>query len=280
MAVEDDADALKRWLTAQPGGKAGNKAARLATNLGATAYWEARNLLVQQGAAIRGLGKGGSIRLCPLAPSPAAAPAPAPAPAPAALAAVPAPVSSGVSRGTAEPPGDEAGWYPSLLRILANDWIEERGFDDAVVEETARQGRRLTGGRWTRPDITAAALQRAPCAPFDHFEVWTFEVKRIHDLDITAVYEAAAHARAATHAVVLVCCDKQPTALQEELLFTLAEEARRQGVGLYVVCWNDPFDEWDYRVEPVASAASMADLNQFVRTQLADWNRVADWFPR
>src|ERR1035441_4896420 len=71
-----------------------------------------------------------------------------------------------------------------------------------VVEVTARQGRRETGGTWTRPDIVAAALRVFPHVPGKFFDLITFEVKPFDGIDVTAVFEALSHRRAATQAYV------------------------------------------------------------------------------
>lgn len=246
---EENADQFVKWLEAQPGKKAGNKKARYALNLDEQTYWRARKVVLDRGDAIRGTGKGGSTQL--LANSVQSA-----------SVMTPIPVVTGA-------PSNEDGWYTPLHNVLQADWRAERGFDEMVIEITARQGRRNTGGKWTRPDISVVALRRLKFVPDDEFEVWTFEVKRGADVDVTTVYEAVAHARAATHAVVLACYDSKPSLEDELILEQVKREATRHGVGLIVVEWSSmTFDEWDLRVEPIAQPAGMRALNEFITRQL------------
>jgi hypothetical protein len=51
---------------------------------------------------------------------------------------------------------------------------------------------------WTKPDITAVSVRTFQHLPGKYVDVWTFEVKPVEALDVTAVFEAASHASRAT----------------------------------------------------------------------------------
>lgn len=57
------ADAIAAWLETRPGRRAGNLAIRRALRLGSPPYLAARALLLASGRAVRGRGRGGSLRL-------------------------------------------------------------------------------------------------------------------------------------------------------------------------------------------------------------------------
>ena len=76
--------------------------------------------------------------------------------------------------------------------------------DDFVLEITAKQGRRDTGGTWSRLDIVIVSVVTLPFVLGKHLDVTTFEIKPHTQLDVTSVYEALAHLRAATRAYVFL----------------------------------------------------------------------------
>ena len=49
----------------------------------------------------------------------------------------------------------EADLYPPIRETLGTFWAKERQIDPLAVEITAVQGRKATGGRWTRPDLVS-----------------------------------------------------------------------------------------------------------------------------
>jgi hypothetical protein len=93
--------------------------------------------------------------------------------------------------------------YPHIRTALETFWAKERQIEPLAVEVTAAQGRKATGGRWTRPDIISVAVRTYRYLPGKYMEVVTFEVKPSDAISVTAVYEALAHLRSATHAYVI-----------------------------------------------------------------------------
>ena len=97
----------------------------------------------------------------------------------------------------------EADLYPDIQATLETFWARERQIEPLAVEITAAQGRKATGGRWTRPDLISVAVRTYRYLPGKYMEVVTFEVKPSDAVTVTAVYEALAHLRSATHAYVI-----------------------------------------------------------------------------
>src|ERR1044072_1149451 len=93
--------------------------------------------------------------------------------------------------------------YDPVAKVLKDRWVKDNRFRASVVEVTAKQGKRDTGGKWCRPGVAVVAITSYVDVPGKHLDVATFEVKGNDFVDVTAVYEALAHRRAATPAYVI-----------------------------------------------------------------------------
>jgi hypothetical protein len=85
-------------------------------------------------------------------------------------------------------PQNERDLYPPMADVIRKRWAQDYRLDSLLVEVTAAQGGKQTGGKWTRPDITAAAYRTFPYVPGRHFDLITFEIKHFEGLDVTVVY--------------------------------------------------------------------------------------------
>lgn len=210
-------------------------------------YWRVRNSLIDQNLLSVARGRGGLVcRVLPQQPSPGTPPVAAPP--------VPAPVR-------------EEDLYQPAATVLNSEWAREKRLERWIVHTTARQGRRDTGGKWSRPDLVVVTQSVYPYVPGRHFDVITFEVKPSDGLDVTAVYEALSHLRAATKAYVLL---HVPDAEAERLAGVLSEicsEAKKHGIG--VITFNQPgdFSGWEEMVEPLRQEPDPRRLNDFLATQ-------------
>lgn len=212
-------------------------------------FWNARELLVEGGRALRGRGRGGSTARVPDV----------------VVVGDSLDDSSGDQVATREP---EEVLYEPLKAVLFGDWQSEKGYDYLAVEDVSRAGRRLTGGKWTRPDLAAVEVQVFTYLPVKTLSVHTFEVKPSDMIDVTAVYEALAHRRAATHSYVLLHVpDDQRTPVALDAVIT---EARRHGIGVIVFADPANYETWDERVVADRVEPDPAALDDFVRKQLPE----------
>lgn len=216
-------------------------------------YWEIRDRLIDDGLIERWRGRGGSVRRVGGPPQATTAP-------PTAEGTVPPP--------EVRVPEDEL--YGPMAVVIGSDWAKDKRYEDFHVEITARQGRRETGGKWTRPDIVLVTYSSFLFVPGKHLDITTFEVKPHDALDITAVYEALAHLRFGTRAYVLIFVPAGELAEAEDLLDSVYAEARRHGVGLVVA--SDPADygQWDERVEASRHELDPNQANEFLSKQLSE----------
>ncbi|GAB2967514.1 hypothetical protein [Frigoribacterium salinisoli] len=212
-------------------------------------FWNARELLVEGGRAVRGRGRGGSTARVPDSVVVGDSPDD----------------SSGNQVATRQP---EEILYGPLRAVLFGDWQSEKGYDYLAVEDVSRAGRRLTGGKWTRPDLAAVEVQVFTYLPVKTLSVHTFEVKPSDMIDVTAVYEALAHRRAATHSYVLlhVPDDQRPPAALDAVI----TEARRHGIGVIVFADPANYETWDERVVADRVEPDPAALDDFIRKQLPE----------
>lgn len=233
-------------------------------------YWSIRNRLIGNGVLEKGRGRGGSVRRAESheigTPEIHADP----------LTASMAPATSpGMIRRV---PEDEL--YEPMSKAIHERWAKEAGFDAYFVEVIAKQGRRETGGKWSRPDILVAAMTTYPWVPGKYLDVITFEVKPADFIDITAVYEAVAHYRAAHRAYVLLHVPDWIAAGTEDILSEICEEAKRQGIGVIVA--DDPADgtTWDERIEAVRHEPEPKRLNDFLAKQAGSLikDKIIRWF--
>lgn len=234
-------------------------------------YWSVRDDLVNEGILEVGRGKGGSVRL--IGPSLTDSQA---------ATFTSAALALGGNAARQEPIGrwsageGEEALYPIIIKVIRESWLKDKRYGEdgkAIIETTARAGRKDTGGRWTRPDITVVSLSTLLYMPGKQLDVTTFEVKASNAIDVTAVYEALAHRRAATRSYVWM---HVPDSLQDELkevLEAIAAEAKRYGVGVIVASVPSEYETWDEIVEAERVDADYHKLNDFVAVQFGQTSR-------
>jgi len=249
----------------EKGGHAGNVTLQRELGWNEEIYWAIRDRLVDSGLLEIGRGRGGSVSLV-AQPTSSIAPEPI---------AVSSSVSS-ISRVS------EAELYKPVAEVLRRQWARDLRFRSHVVEVTARQGRRETGGTWTRPDIVTAALRVFPHVPGKFFDLITFEVKPLDGIDVTAVFEALSHRRAATQAYVWLHVPAGAESSEEltSLLKRIEEEASRHGVGMIVGANPSDYSSWDLRLRASRFEPDPESLNEFIAQQLSGLARdeLAQWF--
>ena len=136
------------------------------------------------------------------------------------------------------------------------------------MEITAQQGSKPTG-KWARPDITVASSRTFPYVPGRHFDVITFEVKPQDQVNVTAVYEALAHLRAATRSYVLLHVPHSAKSLLELVIAETCNEAKQHGIGVIIAEKPDDYGTWDEQVEAVRREPDPARLNDFLAQQVS-----------
>lgn len=139
----------------------------------------------------------------------------------------------------------EESLYPALLSNLKAHWLT--GYAHAWMVNTARLGRRPTGGRWTRPDLLGVTIDSFKLIPMVSWDVYSFEVKKPGDCTVIGLHEALAHARFATMPYAIFVTQGRHSAEESA---AWRKEADRLNVGLIVVADVERYDTWEFISDP------------------------------
>lgn len=224
-------------------------------------YWPVRDSLIDKGLLTRGKGQGGSIRLVLQIEV-------------AEMVTVTAPTDT--TSGVEEPVVVDAvlvredALYEPLSRVIEGAWAKEHRFNLSSVTVTARQGKRATGGKWSRPDIVAVEVRTLIYYPTKVLRITTFEVKPADAVDVQSVYEALAHRRAATHAYIMLHVPSAEAGAVQATLDEILAVARTHGVGVITFSDPDNFDTWQELEEAHRFDTDPERLDNFIATQLPE----------
>lgn len=229
-------------------------------------YWNVRNRLVDRGDLELGRGKGGSVRRAATIEN-------------VAELSIREAVVDLVDE-TEVQLQRELDLYSAMAKVIEESWVKASGFDSAIVQITAQQGRRLTGGKWSRPDIAAVSLSTYPYIPGRHFDVFTFEIKTADSIDITCIYEALSHRRSATRSYVLLHVPAERAKDLDPVLLDVYAEGKKHGIGVITAGRPDDYGTWDQVVDPVRAEPDPRRLNDFLAVQFtgAQREQIVKWF--
>ncbi|MEZ4449992.1 MAG: hypothetical protein R3B09_10980 [Nannocystaceae bacterium] len=260
--LTEDEEALLEKVP-EDGSSIGNSKLRRLLHWDEDDYWEVRDSLVEKGYLAVGFGRGGSVyRLFEEEEEEEE--------------------EDDVDDDIEEVVDSEADYdgeeslYTPIAELLERNWQQLfPGFPTPAkhwVDSSPRQGRRQTGGRWTRPDLSAVTLNKYRYVPGPHIDVFTFEVKPRSQFNVLGLYEALGHSRRANFAYVLYHVrpegklnPQQRTNLERQLE-EIKREAARLRVG--VATFEDPAvaDTWTVHVLPGRHAPEARLLNEFIET--------------
>lgn len=227
-------------------------------------YWDVRNQLILDGLLEKGRGRGGSVYKIPLEPTPLKK-------GKSDFLAMLA--TSTFANHLAE---GEANLYAPFRKMLAEYWTKDIGLKDGqwIVEETANQGGKQTGGKWTRPDITLVAIRDYEFIPTKTIEITTFEIKPTNYNDIKGVYETASHNRFANYsylAIKLTESDEKSLKDEKDIkLERLRQESKRFGIGLIVFSDSETVE---VVVDPIRNNPDPDIMDEFLRVQISKPNQ-------
>ena len=251
---EDHSADRARLLALVPadGSTVGNTALIRQLGWATNRYWYARDSLLEAGVIIRAKGRGGAVRRAH--PDEAAAP----------TVSAEAEFIGEVALAYVH----EADLYQDIKVTLETFWAKERQIEPLAVEVTASQGSKATGGRWTRPDLVSVAVRTYRYLPGKYMEVVTFEVKPRDAITVTAVYEALAHLRSATHAYVIFHVPDDDTESVKQTIDEARHIGRAHGVGIITMGNPKAWDTWDELEEARRVEPDPERLDEFINLQL------------
>jgi hypothetical protein len=239
------------------GTSVGNTTLRTRLGWEKTRYFDAQKLLVQSGLISLGRGKGGSVSKV-IAPD---------------VESSVLETTQDIVQRTETEAQRELGLYEPLRKGLELWFDHQRQFEFLHVEVTGSKGSRDTGGKWTRPDLTAVAVQVFELLSTKHLSVVTFEVKadpgQEGTVDISGVFEALAHSRGATESFLIIHIpDGKPE--RRKGWNRVRDECTRVGIGL--ITFDSPEDDetFEVHVDARLRTPNPADMSGFLMLQLSE----------
>lgn len=224
------------------GSSISNNALRTALGWDLDEYQRIRDELVAEGLIERWRGRGGTVRRTNMTVE----------------------TEKGKKKGATKRRTHERELYPGFLASLRL-WAKDQGWNDHVVQKLANQGRRKTGGTWTRPDFLVVGYRKFEYTPGIVLDLETFEVKT-SACGIEAVFETAAHSRVSTKSYLAIHrTDEGPS---DDDLDRIESECVRFGLGLILFADPEAYVDWQYRVEPTRQEPDPFTLEEFVQTQV------------
>jgi hypothetical protein len=213
-------------------------------------YWTIRDRLLEEHKIETGKGKGGSVHRVPETSEEAVTPPAEPA----------------------EAYAREAELFDPFHEIIRKFYVKDYRIKRFVSQVTASQGRRATGGKWTRPDVSLIAVRMYDYLPGKTVEVVTFEVKPAWAYGVDGVYETASHSAFANRSYLAI---HVPTDLPANERDRLERECERFGVGL--ILFSDPnnWDTFEIRIEAKYRTPDPDEANAFIGLQLSETNKEA-----
>lgn len=159
---------------------------------------------------------------------------------------------------------DEAALYDAMLTQIDSNWIRDEGYDARISRKTALAGRRDTGGKWTRPDLSVVAIQKFKFLRDSIFDVISFEIKPSWQITVEGVFEALAHRQYTTRAYAIYHTSNLAfdSSREANRIIALAEQ---HGVGVILAEKPESYDTWIERVRARRWIPDPADLNDFIQ---------------
>ncbi len=254
MALGADANRMFDSIPAN-GKPIGNSALRKKLGLGDEPYWQVRQELLDAGKVRLARGRGGSVYRLKQED-----------------------ITDVEAGGGGTQYADEQSIYEPFMTCLRTSYLRDIEItENFVVQKTALQGRRDTGGIWTRPDVVILYVESFPYLPGRVLTIESFEVKTADALDVKAVYEAAAHGRFANYPYLAFYL---PDGVPEDSVFERIEsECDRFDVGL--IWLKDPADYASYEFirDPERHQPDPIEQNDFIDIQIDQENKakIVSW---
>lgn len=207
-------------------------------------YYQARKELEDQKLILRGVGRGGTIRLA----NPVQEPAP--------------PVRPGGVK-------NESDLYAPLKEYFDKNWGPDYQSPDFYACEItgSPKGHRRASGTWSRPDLSIVIIAGVEFfVPSKILEVTTVEAKRYEDIGVPAVFEAASHSKFGHQAYLAAewLEDFQMDESPERDVQDVIKEARRFGIGLLQMKRDGAAWKVDEILEPVRKNPDPTDCSEFI----------------
>ena len=167
---------------------------------------------------------------------------------------------------------DEKSLYAPFKSTIDLKYTKDMGIKGSVCEDINSQGRRYTGGLWTRPDIVLVSVNTYPYFPGKVMDLITFEIKHYKNISVSGVFETAAQSRFATKSYF--CLYLPGGWVDSEDYGRIENECERFGVGLMFFTDPKDYDTYEIRIEPKRKEPDPSEISDFISVQLNEKNRM------
>jgi hypothetical protein len=212
-------------------------------------YWRVRNKLIDEGKLGKGRGKGGSVYLLKITGG----------------------ENTDSEKGKKKRVLEKELYLP-FYEVITDFWVKDKGFDIQLSEITANQGRRKTGGRWTRPDITLIAFKSYQFVAGKTMDVITFEIKPEDNFGVESVFETAAQSVFAHKSYL--CIHLPQGKPDTEPFEKIQSQCENFGVGLIVFEKPEVWGTYETIVEPIRRNPDPYEVNLFITQQLNEQTKA------
>ncbi|MFN8372754.1 MAG: hypothetical protein U0694_07740 [Anaerolineae bacterium] len=176
--------------------------------------------------------------------------------------------------------------YEAVSKQLLQMWITRYDFNpnNIVMEITAKQGRRSTGGKWSRPDITLITYKNYDFLPSPTLEVISFEIKTdVSQMDISAVHEALAQSRFVNKSYIIFVLTRNGQENIVDLTNDITEEAAKYDVGFIIVDDINDYTTWKIELDAYRHDPDPELINNFISIQLSqesNKDQIRKWYTK
>lgn len=229
----------------QDGKPIGNVTLLKKSGLNEEEYWLVRNKLLEQGKIGKGKGKGGSVYRLKESVD-----------------------TRSKKRGPKKRIGENK-LYTDFEKWLNDFWAKEANLTWFLVEKTAHQGSKPTGGKWTRPDFAIVAVNTYRYFPGKFLEVISFEVKPSLQDALAGVFECAAHSVYANRSYLAVYVPDELDSKSEEYA-RVERECERFGLGLVSFSDSTNVESYEVTVDAERRTPDPAEVDKFIASQLKE----------
>lgn len=207
-------------------------------------YWKIRNRLIEAGKLSKARGKGGAVYL-------------------------PEANQQEIKKDEEKKPRiKENDLYDPFIKVVKEYWVKENDIEDYIVDKTANQGRKKTGGRWTRPDITLISMKNYQFIYGKIMDVITFEIKPENDYGVESVFETASQSVFAHKS--FLCIHLSSGKQETEEFERIVRQCELFGVGLIVFEKPDDWKTYETIIEPKRREPDPYEVNVFIKQQLPE----------
>ncbi len=218
-------------------------------------YIVARSELELQHLIVRGVGRGGTVRLARPLPE-----------------AVKAERAGGVK--------NEAELYGPLKNWFDKFWGSDYRAPDfyACKITGSPRGHKRRGGKWSRPDLSIVTVAGAEFfVPNKNLEVTTVEVKRYNDIGVSAVFEAASHKKFGHQSYVALEW-LEPTDMDKadssDVASDVLREARQFEVGVLQLRYKNAALDIQEILEPIRKNPDPSECSAFIERNFKDYTKL------